>query len=244
MALTAETIKQIRALHSPKGRAESRLFIAEGVRTIATFIEASFVPQALYVASNKLELLAHLPAHLSVESIPARQMESISASSSPSGILAVFSLPAEPPLSKLSEGIVLAQVTDPGNMGTLIRSAVAFGYKTVVIIEGCDPYSPKVVQATAGSLAHVQLFRLSWDELVKNKKDLSLCALVAREGKQPEELNLSKTLLVVGNEAHGLPDQWVTDCDTHLTLPMRGNVESLNAGVAGSIALFLASVQK
>lgn len=242
MALTAHTIRQIRSLHTARGRSTAGLFIAEGLRTVTTFIDAGFRPQALYLANDTIELASKLPPHLSYETIPARQMESISTSNTPSGVLALFALPAEPSLSQLSEGLVLANVSDPGNVGTLIRSAVAFGYKTVIVIEGCDPYSPKVIQATAGSLAHLRLFRLSWSELLKHKKDLSLCALVARDGKKPNDLNLKKSLLVVGNEAHGIPESWIADCDTHLTLPMRGDVESLNAAVAGSIALFLGSL--
>jgi len=241
MALTAQTIKFIRSLHTPKGRSEHKLFLAEGIRTVTAFIEAGFTHQGLYICSTKPALMSQLPPSLSYQPIPERQMETISTSSTPSGILALFHIPHPPELSTLGEGLVLANVMDPGNVGTLIRSAASFGYKTVVVIEGCDPYSPKVVQATAGALATVNLFQLSWDQLIKHKRNLSLCALVAREGKRPQELTLTNTLLVVGNEAHGIPETWIAQCDTRLTLPMKGTTESLNAAIAGSIALFLAS---
>lgn len=236
-------IKDIRALQTTKGRKASGLFLAEGIRTIISFIEAGYKPVELYIADKKPYLVSQIPSHVPFDRISESQMESISASTTPSGILAIFKIPANPNPSILSAGLVLAQVSDPGNMGTLIRSAAAFDYQSVVIIEGCDPYSPKVVQSTAGSLAHVTLFSWTWEELFENKKDLSLCALVARDGKNPDEIDLKKSLLVVGNEAHGIPENWIQDCDTLLTLPMAGKVESLNAAVAGSIALFIGSQQ-
>lgn len=170
-------------------------------------------------------------------------MERISPSSTPSGILAVFPIPPKPAASQVGAGLVLAQVADPGNMGTLIRSCAAFGYRSVVVVGGCDPFSPKVIQATAGSIAHVTIFRWSWSELLAHKGDLSLCALVAQGGKSPKEVPLLQTLLVVGNEAHGISSEWITDCDAAITLPMCGEIESLNAAVAGSIALYIGSLK-
>lgn len=244
MTLTAQTIKDIRALHTPKGRKETGLFLAEGIRTILSFIEAGHKPVNVYIADKKPYLVSQIPSHIPFERISKSEMERISASTTPSGILALFKIPAKPPLTTLSSGLVLAQISDPGNMGTLIRSAAAFGYTSIIVIEGCDPYAPKVVQSTAGCLATVKLFQWSWEETFQNKKDLSLCALVARGGKSPEELDLKHSLLVIGNEAHGIPEAWVEDCDTQLTLPMTGNAESLNAAVAGSIALFIGSQKK
>jgi TrmH family RNA methyltransferase len=244
MALTAQMIKDIRALQTAKGRKSSSLFLAEGIRTILTFMEAGHKPVELYIEDKKPYLVSQIPSDIPFDRISESHMKSISASTTPSGILAIFKIPANLPPSTLSAGLVLAQVSDPGNMGTLIRSAAAFGYNSIVIVEGCDPYSPKVVQSTAGSLAHVAVFQWTWEELFENKRDLSLCALVARDGKNPEELDLKKSLLVVGNEAHGIPENWIEDCDTRLTLPMAGNVESLNAAIAGSIALFMGSQRK
>ncbi len=244
MALTAHMIKDIRALQTVKGRRASGLFLAEGIRTILSFIEAGHKPVELYIEDKKPYLVSQIPSHIPFDRVSESHMESISASTTPSGILAIFKLPTEPDASALSAGLVLAQVSDPGNMGTLIRSAAAFGYRSIVVIEGCDPYSPKVVQSTAGSLAHVDLFRWTWDQLFENKKDLSLCAMVAKNGTHPDKLNLKKSLLIVGNEAHGIPENWIEDCDTKLTLPMANTVESLNAAIAGSIALFIGTQNK
>jgi TrmH family RNA methyltransferase len=166
----------------------------------------------------------------------------MSSSKSPSGLLAVFSFLETPSPEKLSSGIVLANITNPGNMGTLIRSCAAFGYKSVVVVDGCDIYSPKVVQSTAGTLPLVNIFKWTWEQLLEYKKDLKLCALVVKDGKSYKDLDLDNLLYVVGNEAHGIKPEWIETCDSTMTLPMSGSTESLNASVAGSLALSLKSL--
>ena len=154
--------------------------------------------------------------------------------------LALFPIPAQPSFDTLGAGIILAQVTDPGNMGTLIRTAAAMKVPCLVAIDSADIWSPKVVQASAGSLAQLRIFTMRFEDLVAHKKNIPLNALVVSGGKNPHELDLKNSLLIVGNEAHGIPQAWLTHCDNQVTLPMPGNTESLNAAVAGSIALYLA----
>ena len=147
-----------------------------------------------------------------------------------------------PPLNKLSDGIILAQISDPGNMGTLIRTAAAMKASSVVIVDGSDPWSPKVIQASAGCSALVNIFRIEWQALVHTIKqqNLKLIAMFVSGGKTPDELSFKDSLLVVGSEAHGIPESWFGECDELMTLPMPGKTESLNAAIAGSIALYLA----
>ena len=115
--------------------------------------------------------------------------------------------------------------------------------KTVIVIEGVDPWNPKVVQASAGTIGLVTIFQLSWQQLLKNKKTHKLCALVISNGKKSEDIDFKNMLLIVGSEAHGIPPAWIDQCEEKLTLPMPGRLESLNAAVAGSIALYLATMQ-
>ena len=229
-------IKVVKTLHSAKGRTENRLFIAEGVRTIETICQTGLQPRDLFCTENMFDLDDHVIKPQDTWVVDDLIMNKISLSSCPSGLLAVFEIPR--PLKELTAGLVLAQIADPGNMGTLIRSCAAMGYQTVVTIEGCDPWSPKVVQASAGTIAQVKIFELSWNELLEYKKKLKLCALVVAGGQAPNQI-LEDSLLVVGNEAHGLPQAWAESCDSKITLPMPGQTESLNAAVAGSIALYL-----
>jgi TrmH family RNA methyltransferase len=114
---------------------------------------------------------------------------------------------------------------------------------TVVFIESVDAWNPKVVQASAGAIGQVNIFSLTWTELLQHKKNLNLCALVSSQGKNPSAINLRNALIIIGSEGHGIPQEWIDQCDERITIPMPGNFESLNAAVAGSIALYLAATQ-
>lgn len=238
-----EEIKKIAKLGSTKERATQGRFVAEGTRTCATLIQAGFKPEQIYVIdedhANTMQSFAQQEI---ITLIPEYIMQKISQATTPSGVLGVFPIPAKPSLDQLGSGVVLAKIADPGNLGTLLRTAAAMNKKTVVLISTVDPYSPKVVQSSAGCIAHLDIFRLDWETLIKakNKKQLKLIGLVVNGGKKPESIDFKDSLLVVGSEAHGIPEPWLDNCDEQMTLPMPGNAESLNAAVAGSIALYIA----
>lgn len=231
-------IKAVDKLKNAKDRAEQGRFIAEGLRTIETLM-TKYKPIQVYATESYYATHAMPISQDRLTLVPDSVMEKISTTSTPAGILAVFALPKNP-TKPLSSGLVLARITNPGNMGTLIRSAAAMGKKTVIVVEGTDIWSPKVVQATAGALALVDVYELSWQELLAQKSNVPLCALIVQGGVTPEQLKLQNALIVVGNEAEGLPQEWVSTCDLKCTLNMPGNTESLNAAIAGSIVLYLA----
>ena len=97
-----------------------------------------------------------------------------------------------------------------------------------------------MVHASAGTIGNVIIIDTDWKTVIEQKKDHALCALVVKDGNSPQELDFAHTVLVIGNEARGLPQDIIASCDTRCTLPMPGNTESLNAAVAGSIALYCA----
>lgn len=241
-------IKRVVDLHDKKGRQLNRQCVVEGLRAIETFVNAKMSIAHLFITQQIIEQLGDKIFSFCPEEkiivVTDAVMKKMSVSSTPSGMLGVFYLPEQPDSKELQAGLVLAQIQDPGNMGTLIRTAVALDRKSIVIVEGVDPWSPKVIQASAGTVALAKIFSWSWQNLLAHKGDLSLCALVVSGGKAPRELSLEKSLLVVGNEAHGLPQEWQSQCDTLLTLPMPGGTESLNAAVAGSIALYCSWAQE
>lgn len=231
-------IKAIDSLKDGKNRKEQGRFVAEGLRTVQTLI-TKFILIQVYV-TEKFYAEHRMPVSKDLITLVSDSvMEKISSSSTPAGILAVFTLPGNP-RTPLAPGLVLVNITNPGNTGTLIRTAAAMNKRTVIIIEGADVWSPKVVQATAGALAFVDIYELTWQELVEQKGSLPLCALVVRGGSAPEKLQLKDSLIVVGNEAEGLPSEHIDQCEQKCTLEMPGNTESLNAAVAGSIILYLA----
>lgn len=233
-------VKKIALLKQTKYRKESNLFVAEGVRTITTLVQSNLVLDYLFT-TDEYEKLAHSLAQsnttivLSTDAIITK----ISTSTTAAGLVGVFKQPVSTVDQFKGPGLVLAQIADPGNMGTLIRSAAAFNVKTVVVVEGVDPWSPKVVQASAGTIGMVNLFLLSWQALVElcTQEKILLNALVV-DGANTQQHNTTNQLLVVGNEAHGLPVQWQQDCQLKTTIAMQGKTESLNVAVAGSIALY------
>ncbi len=237
---TNALIKHIAQLQHKKYRLEHGEFIAEGERTCSTLIASGHTPLAVITTERMLPVAQKIGKEELITVVPEFVMEKMSSSESPSGLLCQFTIPLAPPPSALTAGIVLARITDPGNMGTLMRTAAALHIPSVVIIEGTDPWSPKVIQASAGTIGMVSLFQWSWQELLSYKRHYTLAALAVTGGKNPAKISLTNMLFVVGSEAHGIPHDWITQCDTTITLPMPGNTESLNAAVAGSIALYLA----
>jgi len=237
-------VKAIAALKKAKDRRTQGKFLAEGLRVCSALIEAGWQPIGLYTTENILKKAQNLAPDEQITLVTESVMEKISQATSPSGLVGIFKLPKKPKIEKLSSGVVLAEIADPGNMGTLIRTCAAMGHNSVVIIGGTDPWSHKVVQASAGAIANVNIFSWSWEKLLQNKKDKKLVALVVQNGEHPEKVNLENSLLVIGNEAHGIPQEWIKECDKKMTLPMPGKVESLNASVAGAIALYLMSFSK
>lgn len=232
-------VRRALELHHKKGRIEHGQCLVEGVRATAAFFAAERQLYHLFVTQDLVgQVPQDCPDH-KVVVVSERVMGKISLGSSASGILGIFVIPEQKGPTALTSGLVLAQIQDPGNMGTLIRTAVALNKKSIVIIEGVEPYNPKVIQASAGTIAFADIIELSWQELTARATS-ELCALVVSGGKKPQEIDFTQSLLVVGNEAHGLPEAWLTDCQQRLTLPMPGGTESLNVAVAGSIALYLA----
>jgi TrmH family RNA methyltransferase len=240
---TNTEIKSVVDLHDARGRKKEKKFIAEGLRTISTLMQGGMQLHMVYVTQEMLDDAQKLAHAQYICLVNNAIMAKISTAISPSGMVAVFTIPTEKSWQTMSSGIVLARIADPGNMGTLIRSAAAMNIKTVVVIEGADVWSPKVVQATAGTLAYVHIFTMKWEELMTHKRKLKLCALVVDGGKKPTEISFKNSLLVVGSEAHGIPHDWISQCNSKMTIPMQGQAESLNAAVAGSIALYIGFVQ-
>jgi len=247
-SLTNPLIQRIVKLHSAKYRKAYQEFIVEGVHIIATLTQAQHKPIQVLTTEKMLFYTKRFftPDSVIFDNIIVVSeaiMKKISTQETPSGILALFSIPTQPDLDALSSGIVLANVQNPGNAGTLIRTAVAMNKKTAVFIGGVDPFNPKVVQASAGTIGAITIFQLDWQDLITHKKSIPLYALVATGGKNPQAINIRDSLIVVGNEGAGLTDEDIAQCDDTITLPMPGPCESLNASIAGSIALYLSAIQ-
>lgn len=236
-------VKKALKYKEPRNRDQLQRCLVEGVRAVETFLSSSYTINRLYISQKNLGWAQQHCPQEAIVLVTDQLMQKLSSTVSPSGIIGLFDIPEPHPLSELQSGLVLANIQDPGNMGTLIRTATALN-QCVVIIEGVNPYNPKVIQSSAGTIAHAKLFKMSWEELIGQKRDLQLAGLVVQGGLPIQQIDSQRSrLLVIGNEAHGLPDVWEQQCDEKITLPMPGNTESLNAAVAGSIALYFLSIQ-
>ena len=144
--------------------------------------------------------------------------------------------------------LLLAGVGDPGNAGTLVRSAEAFGVSGVIFADGVDPYNPKVVRAAAGSTFRLPVSLSPGPDPIRGAFEVlavggyRLLAAVPKGGIAPERIPRDRPLVVVvGHEPHGLDDSLVTSCDTVVSLPTGGGADSLNVAVAGAVILYVLS---
>jgi len=167
----------------------------------------------------------------------------------PRDVAAIARMPADPPLGTPQLALVAVGVNDPGNAGTLLRSADASGVDLVVFCDdSVDPYNPKCVRASAGSLFRVPTVRAAG--AVVTLRDLRASGvrtvgLVARRGTAYDTVDYAvPSAVVVGSEAHGLPPTVESLVDEKVTIPMRGPIESLNVGMAGTIVCFEALRQR
>lgn len=161
----------------------------------------------------------------------------------PQGIVAVARWrPLETVPNDARRVLVLAGVADPGNVGTLVRSAAAAGWDAVVVAGGCDPTNPKALRASAGGVFRIPVVRLrdaAGALAGLAAAGFTLWGAAARGGVAPTDVTRPERLaLVIGGEAHGLPPGVADVCDLTVTIPLGGEVESLNAAAAGAVLLF------
>lgn len=238
-------LKLVRALLGrPKERREANAFVVEGIRLIEEAVTAGWKFQfALYsdgLNERGQDLLKVLIAHrIDVEEVAGDLLQKLSDTETPQGILAVLEftnlkIPASPNFILIPD-----QVRDPGNLGTLIRSAAAAGVQALFLPdETTDAFAPKVVRSGMGAHFRLPIHTLTWDEIRESTKDIEVY-LADMEGKSFWETDLRKPLaLIVGGEADGASEEARKLATQKISIPMAGNVESLNAGVAGSVVMF------
>jgi RNA methyltransferase, TrmH family len=240
-------LKLVRALAGrPRERRAAGAFLAEGVRLVEEAHKSGWkIRFALFsqkVSTRGLELVDSLHSGaIPVEEVDAALLESASETETTQGLLAVceldspLKLPAQPNLLLIPD-----QVRDPGNLGTLIRSAAAFGVQGILLPPNSgDAFAPKVVRAGMGAHFRVPILSMNWDEIRVTCAGLYPVLAEMTEGRPSWRSNLGQPLaLIVGGEAEGASEEarmWAKDS---VHIPMPGESDSLNAGVAGSILLY------
>ena len=255
-SLANPTVKAARALHMRKAREASGQFLAEGLKIVTEAVDQGRAPRTLlYSAEAGVHPLARR-ARAATEAAGGEAIEvsreilaKISRRDNPQTVLAVFDQ-AFAPLEALQPQsaacwVALDRVRDPGNLGTVIRTADAAGCGGVILVgDCCDPYSVEAVRATMGSVFAVKIARagvaefLDWRKLWPGSVVGTLLSATvdyrAADYRRP-------AMVLMGNEQSGLPPELAAACDVAVKIPMRGRADSLNLSVATGIMIYAAT---
>lgn len=229
-----------------KERREADAFVVEGVRLVEEAVNAGWKFQfALYsdgLSERGAHLLDRLKANgIEVDEVSGDLLQKLSDTETPQGILAVLEL-TQLPITNYPDFILIPdRVRDPGNLGTLLRSAAATGVQAVLLPpETTDAFAPKVLRAGMGAHFRLPIREMGWEQIEQIVKSANLQVYIAdMDGISCWETGLSKPLaLIIGGEAEGASDEARRLANGKISIPMSGGVESLNAGVAGSVLMF------
>ena len=236
-------------LNEKKARDENSLFIAEGVRLIEEGLQSNWKIKELLYSSRLGQRGRNIIDRYQASSITAEEVkpelfESLSATDNSQGILAVFEKKYYEFPDDQDFLVIADQIRDPGNLGTLMRTAWAGGVQMMLLTAGCvDPYSPKVIRSAMGAHFHLPFQQTTvadiqiWRNTAGSK--ILFYAAAMEQGTSCWETDLRVPLaLILGSEAEGITPQMLALVDKSIHLPMPGGSESLNAAIAGSILIF------
>jgi TrmH family RNA methyltransferase len=255
-SLANPTVKAVRGLHLRKERDESGLFLAEGLKIVTEAVELGHAPRILLHGPEAREHPLLRKAAQAAEAaggevieVTAAILEKVSRRDNPQMVMGVFAQ-AFSPLEALDPGaaacwVALQQVRDPGNLGTIVRTADAAGCGGVILVgDCCDPYSLEAVRATMGSIFAVKIAKagtgqfLAWRKAWPGSVVATLLSAAtdyrAAEYRRP-------SLILIGPEQSGLTPELAAACDVAVKIPMRGRADSLNLAVATGIMIYAAT---
>jgi TrmH family RNA methyltransferase len=240
-------IKLARALTGrPKERHEANAFLAEGVRLVEEAVISNwgfrFVLYSDELSERGRKLVEKLAEKkIEVEKVKSSLLQSISETETSQGIIAVLELTHLPIINSPNFVLIPDSIRDPGNLGTLLRTADAAGVQAVLIPpETTDAFAPKVVRAGMGAHFRLPIRSMSWDEIKQVGRLSGLKVYIAdMDGQSCWETDFRQPLaLIVGGEAEGASEQARKLVNAYVKIPMAGKTESLNAAVAGSVLMF------
>ena len=240
-------LKLVRSLMGrAKERREANAFVVEGVRLVEEAVNAGWMFQfALFsegLSERGIDLLNRLKEkNVEVDEVAGDLLQKLSDTETPQGILAVLEFTQLPTPDNLNFVLIPDQIRDPGNIGTLLRTAAATGVQAILLPpETTDAFAPKVLRAGMGAHFRMPIITLSWEQIKEICKSANLQIYIAdMDGTSCWETDLRQPLaLVIGGEAEGASDEAGRLANGKISIPMAEDVESLNAGVAGSVLMF------
>ena len=228
-------IKQIRSLSDKKFRDEFNLYVAEGVKMVSEAISSG---QKIYAIVGTEKGLGQVSLQdFRVEQVSDDVFKSISSEVSPQGVLAVIEKPTEFFSAPLSSCIFLDGVSDPSNVGAVIRTAAASGYNQIYLVDTADPYGPKAVRASMSGIFKVKTYSVSREEFVAKNKLPIVVADMNGENVFTADIK-GDICIVIGNEGRGISDFMRAHAQKTVSIPMQNEMESLNASVSAGILMY------
>jgi RNA methyltransferase, TrmH family len=252
-SLTNPTVKAVRALHMRKEREDSGLFLAEGLKIVIEAIDLGHAPRILMYGADAAShpmlqkaVTATNAAHGEVIEVSREVLEKVSKRDNPQAVVAVFAQ-GYTPLSDIQPSdapcwVALQAVRDPGNLGTIIRTADSAGCGGVILVGDCtDPFSVEAVRATMGSVFAIRIAKATVEEFLAWRKTWpgSVVGTLLSASTDYRQADYRKpAMILMGNEQQGLPPDLAAACDVNVKIPMRGRADSLNLAVATGIMIY------
>ncbi len=240
--LSKTIVKYIQSLGHKKLRDEQGVFIAEGPKVVPELLlSKKFICKIICATKSWLDENEKFLTNLSaaIHEINEIELEKISQLQTPNKVLAVFFKNEEPEIHlQSSVSLMLDDIQDPGNMGTIIRTADWFGIKNIICSNECvDCYNPKVVQASMGSVSRVNIIYKELEAFINEHKGIKIYAATLGGEILTSFGKITEGIVLIGNESKGVKDNLISLAAGQITIPKYGGAESLNAAVACGIIL-------
>ena len=244
--LSKPLIRTITSLQHKKFRKENGLFIVEGAKSLTEFIRSDYFVQHIFYTPQAASKLGKIPQNIKSDEVSEQDFNRISALKTPQGVLGLVRIPDYPMLSAHQlQGnfhLVLDNIQDPGNLGTIIRTAEWFGLRHIICSsDSVDAYNPKVVQASMGSLSRMRIYYTDIAQLVSQAPVPVFGAVLDGVSLYNADFQ-NEGLVILGNEGNGISPAVLSHIQHRITIPRVGQAESLN--VAVSAALFCAELAR
>jgi RNA methyltransferase, TrmH family len=232
-------VKEWKKLLTKKERDKTGLFLVEGFHLVEEALRSNFIEQLIVLEQTELPRkwdFGDIPLTFVTDEV----MKVLTDTETPQGVIAVCrQAQNEFPFIKSKKLLLIDAVQDPGNIGTMIRTADAAGMDVVILGEGCaDPYNPKVVRSTQGSLFHLPILKRNLSQFIHDL-DIPVYGTALEGGVPFQEVEKQEAFaLLVGNEGQGVSKELLSQTSRNLYIPIYGKSESLNVGVAAGILMY------
>ncbi len=251
--LSNPTVKYLRSLRDKKHRRREGRFLAEGLRLLTDARESGKLPETLVMAASRdpHPLLSTLEEQVEaaggeILEVTEDVLSKITGKDNPQAMAGVFA-EFDSSLASLDRNaapiwLVAQALRDPGNLGTMLRTGDAVGAGGLILLDNCaDPFSVEAVRASMGAIFTQRVAQAGWEEFISWLRD-GAGQLVAASLRDAQPYRgapyQAPCFILVGNESRGLPEEYETECDLRVTMPMRGRADSLNAAVAAAVLAY------